>query len=140
MTRTVADSSTRIHRSEQLLCADITKRVIGAFFEVYADLRYGLAENLYAAALQIVLEERGLEVTREAVIDVAFRGHRIGNYRADFVVENAVILELKAGAFLPPGSREQLLNYLRLSRIEVGLLLFFGPVPDFQRVVHSRRV
>jgi len=126
------------HRSGRLKHSDITREVIGAFFEVNHDLKYGLGESLYAAALEIALEERGLALAREAALDVAFRGRRIGTYRADFVVEGKVILELKAGAFLPPGSREQLLNYLRLSRLEVGLLLFFGPVPDFQRVVHSR--
>lgn len=58
---------------------------------------------------------------------------------ADFVVSDTVVVELKAGAFVPPGSREQLLNYLRLSGLTVGLLLFFGPVPEFQRIVKSAR-
>jgi len=122
--------------SGHLRHSDITGEIIGAFFEVYHDLKYGLGESLYAAALEIALQERGLAAVREAVIDVEFHGRRIGCYRADFVVEQKVILELKAGSVLPPGSREQLLNYLRLSELKVGLLLFFGPVPDFQRLVH----
>lgn len=126
------------HSSEPLQHSEITREVIGAFFEVYNDLNYGLGESLYAAALHIALEDRGLKVERESVIDVEFRGRRIGSYRADFVVAEKVILELKAGSSLPPGSREQLLNYLRLSKLRVGLLLFFGPVAEFQRLVRSR--
>lgn len=137
MTRNDADPSMRGEGSGRLRHGQITGKVIEAFFEVYRELKYGLGEALYCSALEIALGDHGLRVEREAAIDVEFRGRRIGNYRADFVVDNAVILELKAGSYLPPGSREQLLNYLRLSKMEVGLLLFFGPVPEFQRVIHS---
>jgi GxxExxY protein len=127
------------HNYEHLRHSEITEKAIGAFFEVCKELGHGLGESLYASALDIVLRDLGLRVQKEAVLDVEFRGQRIGHYRADFVVEQAVVLELKAGSVLPLGSREQLLNYLRLSKLEVGLLFFFGPVPDFQRVIHSRR-
>jgi GxxExxY protein len=116
----------------------LTRDIIGAFFDVYNELGYGLLENMYAAALTIVLRERGFFVQCESALDVEFHGQRIGTYRADMIVEHAIVVELKAGAFLPPGAKAQLINYLRLSGSEVGLLLRFGPIPEFKRVVLSR--
>jgi GxxExxY protein len=118
--------------------AELSRAVIGAFSDVYNELGYGFAESLYASALEIVLRERGFLVTREVVFEACFHGQRIGMFRADMVVEDSVILELKAGAALLPSAKAQLINYLRLSRLQVGLLLFFGPIPDFKRVVASR--
>jgi GxxExxY protein len=118
--------------------ARLTRDVIGVFFDVYNELEYGLPEQVYRSALHIVLAERGFLCRSEVKLDVHFHGHHIGSYRADVIVEDSVILELKAGAVLPPGSKAQLINYLRLSKLEVGLLLFFGPTPEFTRVVASR--
>jgi GxxExxY protein len=116
----------------------LTREIIGVFFDVYNELGCGHFEQLYQAAMCIVLAERRVETRSEVQLDIHFHGQRIGWYRADIIVENAVILELKAGPALPPGSKAQLINYLRLSRLEVGLLLFFGPTPEFTRVVASR--
>jgi GxxExxY protein len=115
----------------------LTSEVIGAFFDVYNELKYGLLESLYRAALEIVLAERGLCVQREAPLEVRFHGQRIGFFRADMIVNDVLIVEVKAGAILPVGSKPQLINYLRISTLEVGLLLFFGRTPEFQRVVRS---
>jgi GxxExxY protein len=115
----------------------LTREVIGAFFDVYNDLGFGLLESMYGAALTILLRERGFSVQCEHSLDVMYHGQRIGTYRADLIVEKTVVLELKAGAFLPPGSKPQLINYLRISGLRVGLLLWFGPVPEFKRVVVS---
>jgi GxxExxY protein len=76
-------------------------------------------------------------VRREVPLEVRFHGERIGVFRADMIVNDTIIVEIKAGAVLQVGSKPQLINYLRLSRLEVGLLLFFGPTPEFQRVVCS---
>jgi GxxExxY protein len=119
--------------------ARLTREVIGAFFDVYNELEYGLPEQVYRSAMGIVLAERGFLCRSEVRLEVHFHGQHIGSYRADMIIEDRVILELKAGAALPPGSKAQLINYLRLSRLEVGLLLFFGPSPEFERVVVSRR-
>lgn len=73
-----------------------------------------------------------------ATLDVVFHGHRIGTHRADLIVNDTIIVEVKAGAALPLGSKAQLIDYLRLSALTVGLLLFLGPTPEFQRVVSSR--
>lgn len=117
----------------------LTRDIIGAFFEVYNALGYGLLESMYVRALAILLRERGLFVQLESALDVVFHEQTIGTYRADMVVEHSVVVELKAGAFLPPGSKAQLINYLRLSGLEVGHLMWFGPIPEFQRVVLSRK-
>ena len=113
----------------------LTGAIIGAFYDVYNDLKYGLLERLYGAAMEIVLDERGFRVAREVSFDVVFHGRTIGVYRADFVVDGRVVVEIKTGAVLVPASRAQLMNYLRISRVRVGLLLFFGPEPSFKRVV-----
>jgi GxxExxY protein len=117
----------------------LTREVIGAFFDLYNELKYGLPEPVYRSAMGIILAERGFACRSEVKLEVHFHGHHIGSYRADMIVEEKVILELKAGATLALGSKAQLINYLRLSGLEVGLLLFFGPQPDFERVVLSRR-
>jgi GxxExxY protein len=118
--------------------ARLTREVIGAFFDLYNELEYGLPEQVYRSAMGIVLTERGLGHRSEVKLQIHFHGHHIGSYRADMIVEDRIILELKAGVARPPGSKAQLINYLRLSGLEVGLLLFFGPAPEFWRVVASR--
>jgi GxxExxY protein len=105
---------------------------------VYNDLEYGLPEQLYASALEIVLAERGFRVRREVAIDVMFHGRRIGAYRLDIIVNDRIVVEVKAGETLRTGSKAQTINYVRLSGLEVGLLLYFGPSPEFYRVVSSR--
>jgi GxxExxY protein len=132
------------HRSagnagHRLAHARLTREVIGVFFDVYNELGFGLPESVYRSAMHIVLAERGLAARSEVKLNIHFHGHHIGSYRADMIVEDKIILELKAGASLPLGAKAQLINYLRLSRLEVGLLLFFGPSPDFMRVVLSRQ-
>jgi GxxExxY protein len=111
-----------------------TRRVIGAFYEVYNTLGCGLPEGVYARALELELRERGLAVAREVPIDVSYKGTVIGVFRADMVVERRVVLELKATPTIGPAERAQLLNYLRGSGLPVGLLLHFGPEPEVRRI------
>jgi GxxExxY protein len=117
----------------------LSNSVIGAFFSVYNDLGYGLPECIYGRALAILLRERGIHAAREAPIEVWYHGQCIGAYRADLIVDDTIVVELKAGPMLAPGAKAQLINYLRTSKLEVGLLFYFGPSPDFHRVVYSRR-
>jgi GxxExxY protein len=114
---------------------ELTRQVIGCFFTTYNELGFGLPESMYSAALEILFREIGLEARREHGFDVMFRNTRIGTYRLDYLVENTLVLELKAGHQLPPGSRAQLLTYLRASKRRLGLLLFYGPSPELERVV-----
>jgi len=100
-------------------------------------MRYGLLEALYRAGLRIVLQERGFHVRCEVPFVVHFHGQRIGEYRVDMIVDDKVILEIKAGATLVNGAKAQLINYVRLSGLELGLLLHFGPSAEFTRVIAS---
>ena len=122
-----------------LLHEDLTEKIIGAFYSVHRELGYGFLESVYEAALILTLNDVGLDVRQQVPIDVWFRGGRVGAFRADIVVEGSVILELKAVRELLSPHEAQLLNALRATRIEVGLLLNFGPRPSFKRLVFANR-
>jgi GxxExxY protein len=134
-----ADTSKRRVREchEVLLEEALTHKVIGAFFHVYNALGYGFLEAVYARALEVELARRGLQVAREVSINIWYGGEIVGQYRADLLVENVVVVELKAHRVLVPPDRAQLLNCLRASNLEVGLVLNFGLRPAFLRVVSS---
>ncbi|MDB4913338.1 MAG: GxxExxY protein [Gemmatimonadetes bacterium] len=108
--------------------------VIGAFFDVYNELGYGLHERVYCAALEILLLERGYSVRREVPIAIFFHGKRIGRLRSDMIVNDTLMIESKAGPLLRTGSKAQLINYQKRAGLEFGLLLFFGPVPEFTKI------
>ena len=113
--------------------SELTEQIIGAFFAVYAALGYGFLENVYAKALMIELKKRGLNVQNQLPIHVYYDGQRIGEYFADIVVNELVILEIKAAKTLAAEHEAQLLNYLKATPYEVGLLLNFGPKPETKR-------
>ena len=112
---------------------DITERIIKGFYEVYNELGIGFLESVYENALFIVLQEYGFEVDCQKDISVYFRGKIIGKFKADLIVNNKVIVELKAAKNIVPEHEAQILNYLRATDIEVGLLLNFGNKPEFKR-------
>jgi GxxExxY protein len=122
-----------------LLASDVTERIIGAFFEVYRDLGYGFLESVYTNAVAVELGRSGMAVSREAPVEVVYCGVPVGHFRLDMVVENTVIVEVKASKALTDGDERQLLNYLRATDFEVGLLLHFGPTPRFRRLVYANR-
>lgn len=113
--------------------AELTELIIGAFYEVYKDLGIGFLERVYQEAMVLVLRSKGLEVQCQVPVPVWFRGTKIGTYEADLVVAGAVLVELKAVKALDSSHEAQLLNYLRSTEIEVGLLLNFGPRPQVRR-------
>ena len=115
--------------------AELTERIIGVFYEVYNDLGPGFLESVYANAMTITLREAGLDVEQETPIPVYFRNSLVGDFRADIVVNGQVMCELKAASAIGPVFEAQLLNYLRATPIEVGLLFNFGPKPEFKRLV-----
>jgi GxxExxY protein len=121
----------------KLLHADLTKRVIGAFYEVYNELGFGFLEAVYENAIALELQRHGLAVRRQEPISVRYKGNVVGDYIADILVNDAVIVELKAIHRLDPVHEAQLLNYLRATDVEVGLLLNFGPKPEFKRLVFA---
>jgi GxxExxY protein len=117
------------------LHAEITEKVIGVFFEVYNELGGGFLESVYHEALRIALKQARLRVAVEVPVPVYFRGEVVGNFRADAVVNECVLLELKAITGLDAAHDGQVLHYLRATRFEVGLLLNFGPRPQFRRFI-----
>jgi len=105
------------------------------FFDVYNELGQGFLESVYHWSLMLALESMGLNVCSRVAIPVWFRGHQVGHFEADGLVESCVLLELKAARSLDSSHYAQLRNYLRATDIEVGLLLNFGERPEFKRVV-----
>ena len=113
----------------------LTGEIIRVFYEVYDELGHGFLESVYQKCLGISLEETGLRVLSEVAIPVWFHGRQVGNFAGDMLVENIVLLELKAVRALDGSHQAQLLNYLRATEIEVGLLLNFGVKPEFKRLL-----
>ena len=118
-----------------LLYEEITDEIIAAFYNVYRELGFGFLERVYQNALYFELQDLGLKCEPQKNIDVYYRGRKVGDYIADFVIEDKVILELKAVKELKEEHEIQLLNYLTATRIEVGLLLNFGPRPEIKRLI-----
>ena len=102
---------------------------------MYNELGYGFLESVYHRSLVLALKSVGLNVSSKVPIPVWFRGTRVGRFEADILVEGCVLLELKAARMLDSSHRAQLLNYLRATEIEVGLLLNFGEKPEFKKVI-----
>ena len=123
--------------NDGLLHREITGKILDAFFQVHYELGFGFIESIYSKALIHVMADLGLHVEREVPIDVYFRGMRLGRFKADLVVESAVIVELKASATLDASASAQLINYLRATELEVGLLLHFGQKARFERFVFA---
>ena len=125
-----AKVSQRSQKENQNIENDFSHEIIGAAVEVQRVLGVGLLESAYAAAMQIELAERGLQFVREVPIAATYKGHALGEaYRADFIVERSVILELKAVEAMNDLHRAQLLSYLRLSKLKLGLLINFHAFP-----------
>jgi GxxExxY protein len=116
---------------------DLTSRIVGVFFEVYGELGYGFLESVYRSAMGMALREAGLEVKSEVEVHALFRGRSVGVFRLDFVVERAVVLELKVARSIDQSHLAQVLNYLRCTSIEIGLILNFGPRPQIRRVAFT---
>ncbi len=111
----------------------MTEKIIRSFFCVYNSLGYGFLEKVYENALAIELRGLGVHVVQQAPIKVYYEGQIVGEYYADLIVEDAVIVELKATRELIEDFEAQLLNYLKATAYEVGLVLNFGPRPQFVR-------
>jgi GxxExxY protein len=117
-----------------LFAEALTQSVIGAFFDVYNTLNFGLLESRYSRALEWELRSRGHHVTREFGVRVSYKGIDLGLQRLDLVVDEKLVVEIKSTQDLHTAAVRQLHSYLRASNLEVGLLLHFGPDPRFYRV------
>ena len=123
----------------ELLEHERVQSIIGAFYEVYNYFRFGLAESVYAGALELELLGRGHDVAREVSISFYYKGRHVGWQRLDMLVDQKIIVENKATEKLPPIALPQLIGYLRATPYEVGLLLHYGPQAHFEKRVDTEK-
>ena len=112
---------------------DVTETILKAYYAVYNELGFGFLEKVYENALAIEATSLGLKVAQQVQIEVIYKQQLVGHYEADLVFNDVVIAELKSVEQLNDRHEAQLLNYLKATRFEVGLLLNFGPTPTFKR-------
>lgn len=129
----------KAYSEEKLLHSDVTDEVINLFYKVYNKLGYGFLEQVYQNALYYELCRSGFDCSVQQDINVYYDGRCVGVYRADIVVNNLIILELKAAEEIHEAHVNQLTNYLRATDMEVGLLLNFGKKPEFKRRVFMNK-
>lgn len=111
--------------------------IIAVFYTVYNRLGFGFLEKVYENALVIELKKRGFTVKQQVPIPVCYEGQMVGEYFADLLIQDTIILELKAAEEIIKSHEAQLVNYLKATHLEVGLLLNFGPKPDFKRRIFT---
>jgi GxxExxY protein len=117
---------------------DLTGKIIECFLRVYNKLDVGMLESVYRNALVVELSRHGLNARTEVPINVVYHGVEVGFFRMDLLVEEKIAVEVKSTDLLPPIAKRQLLNYLRVSRLDVGLLLHVGPKPTCHRLESPR--
>ena len=129
--------TSRPHVDPAFLHSDLTDLVIAAFYRVYDALGFGFLESVYQNALGKALQDLGVPFSREVPIEVFFEGVKVGHFKADFLAAGKVILEIKSAQAVGDPDLKQLMNYLRSTPIEVGLVLNFGPKPVVMRRAFS---
>lgn len=120
-----------------MLHEELTEKIIKAYYQVYNTLGYGFLEKVYERAMCIELDKMMLGFEPQKLINVYYENHVIGEYFADILVEDAVVVELKAAKSIAVEHEAQLLNYLKATKKEVGLLLNFGKKPEFKRKIFT---
>jgi GxxExxY protein len=113
---------------------ELTETIIGVFYDVYNELGHGFLESVYEEAMFVALVEAGLRVGRQIEIPVWFRRRRIGDFKADLLINDVVMLELKAARHIDKIFEAQLLHCLRATPVEVKLLFNFVPRAEFRRL------
>lgn len=116
-----------------MLHEELSGKILNAFYYVYNTLGHGFLEKVYENALVIECRKQNLYVKQQQRIDVYYEGLEVGEYYADLFVNDVIVLELKAVDAIAPEHEAQLINYLKATNIELGLLLNFGPKPQFIR-------
>jgi GxxExxY protein len=117
--------------------SDLTSKIINCFYKVYNTLGYGFLEKVYENSMLIELKNLGLSCRAQVPIDVYYAGYKVGFYVADVIVENLVIVELKAAESLCDEHEHKLINYLKATDLEVGILINFGQKPELRRKIFS---
>jgi len=116
---------------------ELTKSIIGLYYDVYNELGYGFVEKVYHNAMLIELKKRGFEIDNQKKLNVLYKNEIVGEYIPDIIVNNKVILEIKTVEYLLEIHENQLLNYLKATDCEVGILLNFGKDPQFIRKIFT---
>jgi GxxExxY protein len=124
-------------KTSHLIHGGVTDLVIRVFYEVYNELGYGFIESVYCKAMATALRAQSIEFVTEAAVPVFFRGECVGDFRCDLIVARCVIVEVKAVSTLAQVHDAQLVNYLKATGLNVGLLLNFGPRAEFRRKVFN---
>jgi GxxExxY protein len=122
-----------------MLYEEVTSKIIKAFYNVYNTLGTGFLENVYEKALLIELKEFGLKVEPQKEIEVFYKNKVVGKYRADIVVENKIIIELKAVSQILELHKAQLINYLKATNYRLGFLVNFGDKLEFKRIIFEKK-
>ena len=123
-------------QNSKLLHSELTEKLLGVYYDVYNEIGHGFLESVYNNCMFLALTKAGMSVRREVPVPVYFRGQDVGQFKADLVVEGCVLIELKAVQNLDRTHEAQVMNYLRATELEVGLLLNFGSLkPQFRRIV-----
>lgn len=121
-----------------MLHSDLTEKIIQSFYTVYNSLGFGFLENVYEKSLLKELKESGLKADSQVPINVFYKKEWVGKYFADIIVEDLVIIELKTIDRLSPEHEVQILNYLKTTNIEIGLVLNFKYTPQIKRKIYTR--
>lgn len=124
-------------KNDNYLHTDLTQKIIRCYYNVYNTLGYGFLEKVYENALFVELKNLNFYVEKQKQINVFYQEIEVGNYFADLMVNESVIIEIKAAEKLAIEHEYQLINYLKATEIEVGLLLNFGKEPEFKRKVFT---
>jgi GxxExxY protein len=120
---------------KEFLYKDITEKIIKCFYNIYDELGSGFLESVYEKALMIELEEIGLKADSQKSLNVYFKDQLVGEFKTDIIVEDKVIIEIKAVTKIMPQHEAQLINYLKATGVKVGLLVNFGDKLQFERRV-----
>jgi GxxExxY protein len=120
-----------------LLHQNLSDTILKIYFEVYNVLGYGFLEKVYQNAMYFELKSKGYKVEAQKQIKVYYKSQLVGDYFADLLIDDSIILELKACECLMDEHKAQLLNYLKATDVEIGLLLNFGTAPEFKRSIYT---
>ena len=118
----------------------LTRQIIKGYYTVYNRLGYGFLEQVYERSLLLELRKAGLDCQNQLPVPVFYDSGNVGHYFADIIVEDKVIVELKAAEQISEGHEKQLINYLGSTNIEVGLLMNFGKTPQFKRKIFNNEL
>lgn len=120
----------------------LSRKIIKSFYDVYNELGTGFLESVYENSLYLILRNKGLKVRKQYPLTVYFQGRKVGDFKADLIVDDKILIELKAVAQLSKEHEAQIINYLKVTEINFGLLMNFGDEPEFKRFAfeHKRNI